>query len=151
MCLPQYVEHGKKMPIKKAYFKKKTFDAVRKIWSQSYSLSLLCLFPLVIPLHFSRSLACTYLWTPPSEHPSCTCVCHQQAPVGHSSDGLSLRAWAWMGHGGWFRGSGVGYPKPSRPWKGIDQLCVVPQSTFQGLRAPQLQAEFQRRAKEGAV
>ena len=31
MCLPQYVEHGKKMPIKKAYFKKKTFDAVRKI------------------------------------------------------------------------------------------------------------------------
>lgn len=33
MCLPQYVERGKKMPIKKAYSKKKTFDAVRMFYS----------------------------------------------------------------------------------------------------------------------
>lgn len=40
MCFLQYVECGKKMLIKKAYFKK-TFEAIRKIWSQPYSLSLL--------------------------------------------------------------------------------------------------------------
>lgn len=31
MCLPQYMECGKKTSVKKASFKKKTFDAVRSL------------------------------------------------------------------------------------------------------------------------
>lgn len=77
-------------------------------------------FSASLPTHDSIALLkepsmYTHLWTPHPAHPSCVCVCHEQPPVGYPSDGLPLRAWTWIGHGGGSRDAGAGYLTSSRP------------------------------------